>query len=283
MYLLFLLSLLQLVYSYNYCYNNSHYCDVNNMRHFICRIGDLHPLHEKAKFVGLVPDTLKLRNTILRYHNSYRNKLAGGSLKTVSNKTFKSASRMRMLVWDEELAYTARLHASTVSFKHSVCRSVLRFPFAGECLGLVFASTGRRQLTDILDLTLQAMFDEYLDAEEPDELINSFDATKHYDVGHFTVIVSDRVSRVGCAVVAATNCEKETKKGYCHFLTCHYDFTNMANSYVYKTGESASRCNIWKTLPSEEYSNLCSNNGEIFAETLSDVQDKKLQGRIQKY
>ncbi|XP_034478983.1 antigen 5 like allergen Cul n 1-like [Drosophila innubila] len=281
--LLLLLSLLHLNNAFNYCNNGSHYCNVNGMKHFVCQLDDeLHPLYEKAKFVGLVPDTIKLRNIFLQYHNSYRNKLAGGSLITNNNMTFKSASRMRELIWDEELAYTARLHAATVSFKHSLCRSVLRFPFAGECLGLVFASRGRRRIADILDLTLQAMFEEYLEAEDPDEVINSFDAQKHYDLGHFTVIVSDRVSRVGCALAAATDCEKETTDGYCHFLTCHYDFTNMASSYVYRTGESASKCNTWKTSPSKEHTNLCTNSGEIFPEDHGE-NESKLQGRILKF
>ncbi|KAH8370665.1 hypothetical protein KR093_004605 [Drosophila rubida] len=284
MWLMLLLSLLQLINGYNYCNNDSHYCNVNDMKHFICNIdSELRPLNGRAHFVGLVPDTLTLRNTILANLNSNRNKLAGGSLVTNSNKTFKPASRMRLLIWDQELAYTARLHASTVSFKHSICRSVFRFPYAGECLGLVFASTSRRRVSDVLDLTLQSMFDEYLEAENPDELIKGFDANKHYNVGHFSVIVSDRVSRVGCALVAATDCEKEKKKGYCHFVTCHFDFTNLANSYVYKTGDSASRCNTWKTLPSDEYSNLCTNNGEIFSETHGDMRDRSHRGRIVRY
>ncbi|KAH8261105.1 hypothetical protein KR044_003562, partial [Drosophila immigrans] len=267
MWLVLLLPLLHLVNGYNYCNNNAHYCNVNDMNHFICQMEDeLHPLYDKAKFVGFVPDTIKLRDKILHYHNTFRNKLAGGSLTTNNNQTFKAASRMRELIWDVELAYTARLHASTVSFKHSKCRSVDRFPNAGECLGLVFASTSRRRIADILDLTLQAMFDEYLEAEDPDDLINAFDINKHYNVGHFTVMVSDRVSRVGCGLVAATDCEKEKSEGYCHFLTCHYDYTNMANSFIYKTGDAASRCNTWKTIPSEKYSNLCTNDGEIFRE-----------------
>lgn len=119
-----------------------------------------------------------MRQIILDTHNDFRNQLAGGDVKTSDNKEFKQASRMRELIWDVELGYTAFLHASTVSFKHSLCRSVLRFPLTGENLGLVFASTHRRTIREILKHTVGKMFLEHEGVPEPDELMNKFDVTK---------------------------------------------------------------------------------------------------------
>lgn len=186
----------------------------------------------KAQFEKRILDTYALRQIILDTHNDIRNQLAGGEVKTSANKQFKPASRMRELIWDTELGYTAFLHASTVSFKHSLCRSVLRFPFTGESLGLVFASTHRRTIKEILKHTIGKMFLEYEDVPDPDELMNKFDVTKwvpmifdtiwiyncniccrHNDFGHFSLIISDRVSRVGCAIVAASNCDKQDTAG----------------------------------------------------------------------
>lgn len=186
----------------------------------------------KAQFEKRILDTYSLRQNILDTHNEFRNKLAGGDVKTSDDKKFKPAARMRELIWDTELGYTAFLHASTVSFKHSLCRSVLRFPYTGENLGLVYASTHRRTFKEILKYTVGKMFLEYEDVPDPDELMKKFDVTKwvamifntmciyiviiccrHNDYGHFSLIVSDRVSRVGCAIVAATNCDKSDTAG----------------------------------------------------------------------
>lgn len=77
------------------------------------------------------------------------------------------------------------------------------------------------------------MFLEHEGVPDPDELMNKFDVTKwvamivsiiceyriaticgrHNDYGHFSLIVSDRVSRLGCAIVAASNCDKEDTAG----------------------------------------------------------------------
>lgn len=85
---------------------------------------------------------------------------------------------MRELIWDEELAYIAGIHASTVSYKHTICRSVLRFPNVGENLGIVFASAHRRTIVEILMLTLKDMFLEHEEVPDPDDLMSKFDITK---------------------------------------------------------------------------------------------------------
>lgn len=131
-----------------------------------------------AKFVKKIPDTYQLRSLIVKFHNEYRNQLAGGVLMASNSKNFQSASRMREMVWDEELAYLASMHASSVSYKHTVCRSVLRFPVVGENLGIVFATAHRRSVTEILKLTLQVMFLEHENVPDPDDLMEKFNVVK---------------------------------------------------------------------------------------------------------
>ncbi|XP_032590719.1 antigen 5 like allergen Cul n 1 [Drosophila grimshawi] len=248
------------------------------MRHFICHMDT-----ELAKYVATIPDTLTLRTLILDYHNDFRHMLAGGGLTTNSNETFPAASRMRELIWDEELAHMARIHASTVSFKHTMCRSVVRFPNAGEALGLVFASSTRRTIKELLDLTLVPMFEEYRVAEDPDNLVNEFDSSKHHVVAHFTLLVNDRVSRVGCAFVVASGCEQEAREGYCFFLTCHYDFVNMEKSFVYKTGDPASQCCIWRApSKSKKFRHLCGNSGAIFPMDHGELDQHQRNFNLQK-
>ncbi|XP_030558043.1 venom allergen 5-like [Drosophila novamexicana] len=270
-----LLAMLQLASGYNYCRNESHLCNMAKRRHFICNVdSELHPLFYRAKFLAIVPDTLPFRKLILDYHNKYRNMAAGGELVTDGNETFPAASRMRELIWDLELAYMARVHASTVSFKHTICRSVVRFPHAGENLSMVLAKKKRFSVKELLDLALFPMFEEYRTVRDPVDLLKDFDSNSHHLVGHFTLMVNDRVSRLGCAFAIATNCDKNNTDDFCHFMTCHYDFINMEGSYTYKIGNAASNCGTWGTWPSSKYRNLCTNNGEIFPKDHDDNDSK---------
>ncbi|XP_062131668.1 antigen 5 like allergen Cul n 1-like isoform X2 [Drosophila sulfurigaster albostrigata] len=234
-----LLMLLQLCSAYNYCHNSTHLCDLVGEKHFICEKHQ--PYLNKTKYVGTIPDTLRLRKIILSYYNKYRNEVASGTLTTLYNKTFPPACRMRELIWDVELAYTARIHAETVSFKHSLCRSVLRFPYAGECIGIVRPISKRRSIKNIMDRTIRDLH-----------------------LSRFTILISDRVSRVGCAIVVATDCMLNYKYGYCYLITCHFDFIMVSRSFTYKPGEPTSNCSDWESRPSNSFRNLCRNTGKIF-------------------
>ncbi|XP_016974750.1 antigen 5 like allergen Cul n 1-like [Drosophila rhopaloa] len=258
--------LLPMTFGYNYCHNNTHVCNLSKRKHFMCRLDkDLPSFGNHTTYHAMVPDTSKLHLKTLGILNTFRNTFASGDLITNNNKTFATARRMRRLIWDNELAYMARTHASTVSFKHSECRSTLRFPMAGECLALLPPSKQKIGLVELLTKAFTPMFDEYKDVEDPDRLRVGYDPSKDYFVGHFTTIISDRVSRVGCGIAVGSNCHVNNDVGLCHFLTCHFDFTNLENSYVYKAGKPASSCFDWKTVSSTKYAFLCSNNGGIFS------------------
>ncbi|XP_002138493.2 venom allergen 3-like [Drosophila pseudoobscura] len=254
--------------AYNYCHNDTHFCLAANRQHFMCRLdAELPPV---AAYKGTIPDTKKFHAIILKQLNSYRDRLASGFLETRSNKIFPAAKRMRELIWDLELGYMARSHASTVSFKHSECRATQRFPMAGEALGVVGSTMDRRSMSDVLRLAFDRMFDEHLDVKDPESLISNFDGSRDITAGHFSTIVSDRVSRVGCGVAVATECSDDLPQGHCHFLTCHFDFTNIQGSYVYKEGPPATDCQIWEADPSKDYQHLCGNEGGIFGQDHGD-------------
>ncbi|SPP73246.1 venom allergen 3-like [Drosophila guanche] len=266
--LMVMMPLLPYISAYNYCHNKSHFCMAANTQHFMCRLDA--ELPSVATYRGTIPDTKGLQGIILHLLNTYRDKVASGDLKTRKNKAYPGAKRMRQLIWDLELGYMARSHAATVSFKHSECRATQRFPMAGEALGVVGATTDRRSMNEILKLSLDRMFYEHLNVEDPESLVSYFDASIHMDAGHFCVIISDRVSRVGCGIAVATDCGHDEPTGHCHFLTCHFDFTNIHGSYVYLEGTPASDCQIWGTEPSKQYYHLCGNDGSIFAQDHGD-------------
>ncbi|XP_017005562.3 antigen 5 like allergen Cul n 1-like isoform X1 [Drosophila takahashii] len=265
-----ILFIMPLTSGYNYCNNKTHVCDLAKRKHFMCRLEDLAPF-QNTKYHAIVPDNQVVRRETLGILNTFRNTFAGGDLMTNENKTFRSAKRMRRLNWDEELAYLARSHASTVSFKHSECRSTLRFPMAGEVLALLPGSKKEKfNVLEIMEKAFNPMFEEYKYVVDPEGLLDGFDPDRDYYVGHFSLLVSDRVSRVGCGIAVGSNCRVGDKVGFCHFLTCHFDYTNVEGSYVYKAGEPASKCSDWNADASKKYSNLCANSGELFPPNKGD-------------
>lgn len=126
--------------------------------------------------MAIIPDTYVFRDMILEYHNSFRDAVASGLLVNKNGIVFPSARRMRELVWDSELAYLSRMHVKSLSFKHTVCRSVKRFPLVGENLSLIFTNkTKHQKVRDVLNLTLKNMFLEYKDIADPEKSVDYFD------------------------------------------------------------------------------------------------------------
>ncbi|KAI8040008.1 venom allergen 5-like [Drosophila gunungcola] len=266
------LLLLPLASGYNYCNNKTHSCILENKEHFMCRLDKFPVYGEQTKFHTAIPDNRKLQQMILRTLNNFRNLLAGGDLRTSANMPFPQAKRMRRLIWDKELAYMARTHAATMSFKQSECRSTRRFPHVGECLAVVTPKE-KLNIEELCARAFNAMFEEHRNVTDPEALLKGFDSVRDYHVGHFTTIISDRVSRVGCGIVVASNCPQVSSSKFCHFLTCHFDFNNVEGSYVYKAGEPCSACDDWSSYASDRYAYLCKNNGIIYPPDSGDHSD----------
>lgn len=253
--------LLSLASGYNYCNNKTHRCIVKNREHFMCRLEKFPAYGGKTKFHEIVPDTSNFQEMVLDLLNSMRNRFASGELITSANKTFAKARRMRKLIWDKELGYLARSHASTVSFMRTECRSTQRFPHVGETPAVVIAKK-EMDIKQICEKAFKTMFDEYLNVTDPFGLLHAFDAVRDYYVGHFTTIISDRASRVGCGVAVGSNCLATNQ--FCYFVTCYFDFNNIQSSYVYKSGDPGSSCDDWGVHGSDKYPFLCKNNGQIY-------------------
>lgn len=76
-------------------------------------------------------------------------------------------------------------------------------------------------------------------------------------IGHFTLLVADRVQRVGCA--AAKYLDKNNI--YNFLMTCNYDFNNVNGEPIYKTGRPASKC---QHKAHGRFENLCDWDTEYF-------------------
>lgn len=71
-----------------------------------------------------------------------------------------------------------------------------------------------------------------------------------YSAGHFTQMICDRVTEVGCAIV------KYTQNSWKTFLiTCNYSSANILGYKIYSAGQTATKCETGKN---EIYAGLCS-------------------------
>ncbi|GFV58959.1 hypothetical protein TNCV_1804971 [Trichonephila clavipes] len=68
--------------------------------------------------------TDKEKNSIVDWHNTYRNNIATGKEKSLGG--MPEAADMMEMVWDDELAYIAQKHANRCEFDHDCndCRKV---------------------------------------------------------------------------------------------------------------------------------------------------------------
>uniref|UniRef100_A0A1I8NR79 SCP domain-containing protein n=1 Tax=Stomoxys calcitrans TaxID=35570 RepID=A0A1I8NR79_STOCA len=223
------------------------------------------------EFLGHVPMTKNIKGIFLHIHNDYRNRVAGGE--EIRNGTtvvkFPKASRMRELIWDNELMYVAHVHTAQTRMGHDICRNTQRFHYAGQNLGW----KGTPYNVPILEMLNSSLFDMYMEKDlvpDPIAMAANYNAEiKKARVGHFTAMVNDRTSRLGCAISIGLNCKgppNDKIYPWCYYLACNYDGTNLLYSYIYKTDpkQSASQCSDWRVGKSSKYENLCANSGEIF-------------------
>ncbi|XP_019891672.2 venom allergen 5-like [Musca domestica] len=222
------------------------------------------------EFKGHVPITKKIKRIFMHIHNDYRNRVASGEeVKEGTSDKFPKASRMRELIWDNELMYVAHIHTAQTRMGHDKCRATQRFPNAGQNLGWK-GTVCSIPIIEMLNESLHEMYMEKNMVPDPVAMAAEYNtAIKNAKVGHFTAMVNDRTSRLGCAISIGANCKAPSAdKTYpwCYYLACNYDGTNILNSFIYKTDpqQSASQCSDWGVGKSLVYEHLCGNTGEIF-------------------
>lgn len=82
---------------------------------------------------------------------------------------------------------------------------------------------------------------------------NIFFVLSSKQIGHFTAIIQEKSTHVGCAIVHQTLQNGRNTQ----LLACNYAYTNIFNKPVYETGRSGSKCS---TGTNANYTSLCSVN-----------------------
>ncbi|XP_034114677.1 antigen 5 like allergen Cul n 1-like [Drosophila albomicans] len=187
------------------------------------------------------------KNVLLASHNGYRSFIAGGG-----ESKLKPACRMATMQWDDELAYLASLNVRSCQMKHDGCRNTDAFQWAGQNL-YRGSSTGPLNKTASLIQSVDMWYSEVKYTEQ-----SYIDAYPGYyngpAIGHFTTMVADRNTHVGCA--ASTYSVQGQFKDF--LLACNYAATNVDGIKMYNScSVPASKCT---TGVNPSYKFLCSVN-----------------------
>jgi len=176
------------------------------------------------------------KNLILTKHNDLRRKVAKGEQKVPQQQP--SASNMRKLIWNDELAAIAQRWADQCDFNHDKNRKTLDRTYVGQNAYLGTSSQGDdlESIMNKMDVPVQAWYDEVVNYEFDPADINPFKFD--YNAGHYTAVVWAKTEEVGCGQVVY-------KEGawYKNIVVCNYARGgNMVGSAMYQAGEPCSDC-----------------------------------------
>ncbi|KAL1377635.1 hypothetical protein pipiens_016126 [Culex pipiens pipiens] len=193
---------------------------------------------------------------ILDLHNKLRSTIASGKQSYKTNAFYPQASRMATLQWDQELANIAAANARRCVYGHDRCRNTVKFPYAGQNIAMKWYYGMTFGVNQLITGFVNDWYSEFKDAN-PSVIAKYPSSWTGPQIGHFTQIVSDRTTRVGCAMVRFR--EGQYTKDY---IVCNYALTNIINQPVYVAGTACSKCT---TGCNSKYPGLCNQNENIVA------------------
>jgi len=172
---------------------------------------------------------------ILGLHNQFRSIVASG------NAGLPSATKLKEVQWNSELANLAELNTKKCVKKTDACCNTPQFLKVGQTVG-IYTTTG----TLDVEAAIRQMTKRWHTKDVAASDIKNFSkASSAKDISSFTVIVNDRQTEIGCGM---------TRSGdNTLYFACDYSTNNILNKPVYEIGPAASKC---KKL-SESYANLC--------------------------
>ncbi|XP_053691269.1 venom allergen 3 homolog [Sabethes cyaneus] len=195
-----------------------------------------------------------LKTLILELHNQIRSKIATGNQNYTSNGYYPQASRMATVIWSDELASIAAANARRCVYGHDQCRNTAAFKAVGQNIAMKSYYGISFSTIDLIKAFVNAWYVEYAIANAT--IIASY--PRGYTgpaIGHFTQIVADRVTQLGCSFVTFN-----TPPWINQYFVCNYSITNIVGQPVYVSGNYCSRCT---TGYNTRYPGLCNQNEVI--------------------
>ncbi|KAG4070964.1 hypothetical protein HA402_001401 [Bradysia odoriphaga] len=193
--------------------------------------------------------------SILHRHNTLRSLTAlGHTLGRDGN--LPSGVRMAQLRWDSSLAHFANLNTRQCQMRHDTCRNTDAFNFSGQNLAMLFTS-GTINIDTFIVNMIDLWFEERQHATAAD--IPSFNSGRLSEIGHFTALVNERQTHIGCAM-SMFDFDSGGTTWRAGLLACNYAFTNVINWPVYRVGAVGSECVLGTDA---SYPGLCTLNEPI--------------------
>jgi len=215
--------------------NNGDYCAISQ-RHTMCRFSGLSSSCSRnlvSNFRGLSEAGKRI---ILDRHNELRSRVAQGQ-----ERNQPSASNMRKLVWNDELAVIAQRWADQCTFGHDPERSKLDRTSVGQNVA-TFSNSRKFSWAEIessyLAQSAQNWYDEVTNPGFSRWNIKPFQFSS--GTGHYTQVVWAETREVGCGLVYYLD-----GSWYTTLVVCNYAVAgNMAGGEMYKEGRSCSSCPV---------------------------------------
>ena len=170
--------------------------------------------------------TLELKGTIVNAHNIYRNKTAAG----LSNLN-REAAAMGTILWSNELASLATLNTKQCEMKHDRCRNTDKFQTSGQNLAWQSNSDPipQAEIRNAVINGITKWFKENQYTEDSDiDSFNRLNGLSGNQIGHFTCLAKDIITRVGCAVVTYVD-----GSYYSLLVACNYGSMNSKSIQIF--------------------------------------------------
>ncbi|KAH6932423.1 hypothetical protein HPB50_005647 [Hyalomma asiaticum] len=180
------------------------------------------------------------KHLILKTHNQYRSMVAMGKL-----ASFSTATNMRELLWDDEVASVAQAKADQctnargkLDHDKAADRFTTKFKSVGQ--NLAFRRSSASFKGPDWPGQIKAWFDEYY--HYPPEAVKSFHPPGGEPTGHFTQVVWATTGYVGCGYVDYTVAGVK-EMPYMQLYVCNYASAgNVLTLPVYQAGDVCSAC-----------------------------------------
>jgi len=213
---------------------NGDYCP-NSRSHTMCRFSGLSSWCSSRLVSNFRGISSLGQALILDKHNELRSRVAQGL-----ERNQPSASNMRKLVWNNELAAIAQRWADQCIFDHDPERSKFDGTSVGQNVA-IFKNSSRSSWEEIqygLATSVQNWYDEVTDPGFSRWDINPFRFSS--GTGHYTQVVWAETREVGCGMVYYQN-----GRWYTTLVVCNYAVAgNMRGAEMYKEGRRCSRCSV---------------------------------------
>lgn len=129
---------------------------------------------------------------------------------------------MATIQWNDELAYLASLNVKSCQMRHDACRNTDEFSWAGQNLAWIGYFNPLNTTANALK-GVDMWYSEVANTKQ--EHIDAYPANYNGpDIGHFTVMVADRNTHVGCAV-STYSVQGQSYKAF--LMACNYAATNV--------------------------------------------------------